>query len=103
MNIACARGPLPLQFFVVNTFDSARKTVPAGTLEEADLHYDAGFMLWCYELNREPSLSGHYLTFKDWDEQALFLNSVGGESAAWTLLERAALQACARSWDYLYY
>ncbi|TVQ96754.1 MAG: hypothetical protein EA403_15730 [Spirochaetaceae bacterium] len=75
---------------MVSTFEAARKTVPAGTLEEADLHYDAGFMLWCYELNREPSLSGHYLTFKDWDEQALFLNSVGGENTAWTLLERAA-------------
>ena len=47
-------------------------------------------MLWCYELNREPSLSGHYLTFKDWDEQASFLNSVGGKNSAWTLLERAA-------------
>jgi hypothetical protein len=90
VKIACARGQLPLLFIVVSTFKSERKTVPAGSLEEADLHYDAGYMLWCYELNREPSLSGHYLTFKDWDEQASFLNSVGGEHSAWTLLERAA-------------
>ena len=75
---------------VVSTFESKRETVTVGSLEEADLHYDAGYMLWCYELNREPSLSGHYLTFKDWDEQASFLNSVGGKNSAWTLLERAA-------------
>ena len=75
---------------VVSTFEAERQKTMAGSLDEADLHYDTGYLLWCYELNREPSLSGHYLTFTDWDEQASFLNSVGGKHSAWTLLGRAA-------------
>ncbi|TVQ20128.1 MAG: hypothetical protein EA382_15535 [Spirochaetaceae bacterium] len=74
----------------MSTFEAERRKAEVGTLEEADLYYDAGYMLWCFELNREPPLSGHYLTFADWDEQDGFLRSIDKENTAWTLLERAA-------------
>ena len=87
---ACDRCQVLVPFLVVSTFEAERGKTEVGTLEEADLHYDAGYMLWCAELNREPRLSGHYLTFADWDEQAGFLKSIDSKNTAWTLLERAA-------------
>ena len=52
MMIAFTRRQHRLLFTVVSTFEAERQETMAGSLEEADLHYDTGYLLWCYELPR---------------------------------------------------
>jgi hypothetical protein len=72
------------------SYEQALAQVAPGSLDEAGLHYDIAFMTWCFELNREPSLSGHFLTFDDWDAFDRFAATLPPRLDFTPLLEKAA-------------
>lgn len=61
---------------MTQSYEAQLQSVKAGSIEEADLVYDAALMKWCFEFNREPSLHGRYLKFSTWDEFDKFAQSI---------------------------